>query len=73
MHRIELSNSNLLTTCSNMKDNKYDYNYIKKIKNIENLSIYNIFQKNIDKNLYIIDNYENVSSGNNGKGFCCIL
>ena len=73
MLRIELPNSNLLTTCSNMKDNKNDYNSVEKIKNIENLSIYNIFQKNINKNLNIIDNNEKANQGNNGKSFCCII
>ena len=72
MFGIDLPNSNLITTCSNMKDNKNDYNSVEKIKNIENLSIYNIFQKNINKNLNIIDN-EKASSDNNGKSFCCIL
>ena len=70
---IELPNSNLITTCSNMKDNKNDYNSVEKIKNIENLSIYNIFQKNINRNLNIIDNNEKSSSGNSGKNFCCII
>ena len=72
MFGIDLPNSNLITTCSNMKDNKNDYNSVEKIKNIENLSIYNILQKNINKNLNIIDN-EKASSDNNGKSFCCIL
>ena len=56
-----------------MKDNKNDYNSVEKIKNIENLSIYNIFQKNINRNLNIIDNNEKSSSGNSGKNFCCII
>ena len=69
----QILRNNILTSSSNINEPRDNYNSVEKIKNIENLSIYNIFQKNIDKNLYIIDNYENVSSGNNGKGFCCIL
>ena len=72
MFGIDLPNSNLITTCSNMKDNKNDYNSLEKSKNFESISIYNIIQKNVNKNLNIIDN-EKASSDNNGKSFCCIL
>ena len=53
-----------------MKDNKE----VEKIKNIEtSLSIYNIIQKNINKNLNIIDNKENSPPRNYIRGFYCII
>ena len=68
-----LMNNNIITTTSKMKDNKNDFNSVEKIKNIENLSIYNIIQKNINKNLNIIDNKEKATQENFGKSFCCII
>ena len=56
-----------------MKDNKNAFNSVEKIKNIENLSIYNIIQKNINKNLNIIDNKEKATQENFGKSFCYII
>ena len=65
--------NNIITTSSNLKDNKNDFNSVEKIKNIENVSIYNIIQKNINKNFNIIDKNEKDSSRNNKKSFCCIM
>ena len=45
---------------------------MEKIKNFENVSIYNIFQKNINKNLNIIDNNEKINQ-RNYNGFCNII
>ena len=62
--------NNIITTSSNMKDTKE----VEKIKNIEtSFSIYNIIQKNINKNLNIIDNKENSSPRKYSRGFCCII
>ena len=58
-----LITNNIITTTSNMKSNQ----------ELDKISIYNIIQKNINKNLNIIDNNEKASQGNNGKGFCCII
>ena len=73
---IKMPNSNnpnnIITTSSNLKDNKNDFNSIEKIKNIENVSIYNIIQKNINKNFNIIDK-EKTSPKNISKSFCCII
>ena len=61
--------NNIITTSSNIKENKEG----EKIKNIEtSFSIYNIVQKNINKNLNIIDNKENSSPRNYSRGFCLI-
>jgi hypothetical protein len=55
-----------------MKDSKNEFNSIEKMKNIENVSIYNIIHKNINKNLNIIDNNEKGSPRNYDRSFCCI-
>ena len=64
--------NNIITTSSNLKESKKDFNSVEKIKNIENVSIYNIIQKNINKNLNIIDNKESTSEKNNTK-YCNIF
>ena len=68
-----LINNNIITTTSKMKDNKTDFNSVDNIKNIENLSIYNIIQKNINKNMNIIDKKEQENQGNFGKSFCSVI
>ena len=80
---IKIPNSNIITnniittSTSNLKDNKIDFNSIEKIKNIENLSIYNIIQKNFNKNLNIIENKNNDNELSNNriysKNFCAIF
>ena len=65
--------NNIITTSSNLKESKKDFNSVEKIKNIENVSIYNIIQKNINKNFNIIDKNEKDESKNINKGFCCII
>ena len=80
---IKIPNSNIITnniittSTSNLKDNKNDFNSIEKIKNIENLSIYNIIQKNFNKNLNIIENKNNDNELSNNriysKNFCAIF
>ena len=64
---------NIITTTSNMKDSKNEFNSIEKMKNIENVSIYNIIHKNINRNLNIIDNNEKGSTRNYDRSFCCII
>ena len=70
---LNLTNNNFITTSSKMKNNKDDFNSVENIKNIENLSIYNIFQKNINKNLNFIDKKEKETQSNFGKSFCCVI
>ena len=71
---IKIPNSNLIanniiTTTSNLKNTQE----VDKIKNIEtSFSIYNIIQKNINKNLNIIDNKENSPPRKYSREFCCI-
>ena len=67
------NNNNIITTSSNLKENKNDFNSVEKIKNIENVSIYNIIQKNINKNFNIIDKNEKTESININKSICCIV
>ena len=67
------NNNNNITTSSNLKENKNDFNSVEKIKNIENVSIYNIIQKNINKNFNIIDKNEKTESININKSICCIV
>ena len=64
--------NNIITSTSNIKDSKNEFNSIEKLKNIENVSIYNIIHKNINKNLNIIDNNEKGTPINYDRGFCCI-
>ena len=70
---LNLTNNNFIATSSKMKNNKDDFNSVENIKNIENLSIYNIFQKNINKNLNFIDQKEKETQSNFGKSFCCVI
>ena len=70
---LNLTNNNFIATSSKMKNNKDDFNSVENIKNIENLSIYNIFQKNINKNLNFIDKKEKETQSNFGKSFCCVI
>ena len=65
--------NNLTTTSSKQFDNKDNFNTNEKINNIEaSFSIYNIIQKNVNKNLNIIDGKENLSQNNLNKSFCNI-
>ena len=63
---------NIITTTSNLKDSKNEFNSIEKMKNIENVSIYNIIHKNINRNLNIIDTNEKGSPRKYDRSFCCI-
>ena len=64
--------NNIITTATNINENKENFSSVEKIKNIESFSIYNIIQKNINKNLNIIDNKESTSEKNNTK-YCNIF
>ena len=57
-----LITNNIITTTSNMKSNQ----------ELDKISIYNIIQKNINKNLNIIDNKENSPPRKYSREFCCI-
>ena len=72
-NNITTANNIINTSSNNIKDNKIEFNSIEKMKNIENVNIYNIVHKNINKNLNIIDNNEKGNSSNNNKGFCLII
>ena len=63
--------NNIITTSTNLKSNKNEFNSVEKMKNIENVSIYNFIQKNINKNLQIIDNKS--EKDNISKRFCNIF
>ena len=63
--------NNIITTSTNLKSNKNEFNSVEKMKNIENVSIYNFIQKNINKNLQIIDNKS--EKDNIAKRFCNIF
>ena len=79
---IQIPNSNIITnnitsTSSNHFDNKDNFNTNEKINNIEaSFSIYNIIQKNVNKNLNIIDNNidrkDKFNENNLNKSFCSI-
>ena len=62
----------IITTTSNIKDSKNEFNSLDKMKSIENVSIYNIIHKNINRNLNIIDNKEKDSPRKYDRSFCCI-
>ena len=66
-----LITNNIITTSTNLKSNKNEFNSVEKMKNIENVSIYNFIQKNINKNLQIIDNKS--EKDNIAKRFCNIF
>ena len=66
-----LITNNIITTSTNLKSNKNEFNSVEKMKNIENVSIYNFIQKNINKNLQIIDNKS--EKDNIARGFCNIF
>jgi molybdopterin-binding protein len=76
---IQIPNSNIITnnittTSSKQFDNKDNFNTNEKINNIEaSFSIYNIIQKNVNKNLNIIDGKENLSHNNLNRSFCNIF
>ena len=74
---INLPNSNIITnnitSTSNNNDNKDNFNTHDKINNIEaSFSIYNIIQKNVNKNLNIIDSKEKDKDNNLNKSICII-
>ena len=76
---IQLPNTNIITnnittSSSNQFDNKDNFNTREKINNIEaSFSIYNIIQKNINKNLNIIDGKEKNEEKNLNKSICKIF
>ena len=74
MPNTNIITNNIITTSSHMNENKDNFNTVEKIKNLEtSFNIYNIIQKNLNKNISIIDNKENVSPRKSNKSFCCIF
>ena len=75
---IQIPNANIITnnittTSSKHIDNKDNFNTNEKINNIEaSFSIYNIIQKNVNKNLNIIDNKDKFRESNINKTICGI-
>ena len=74
---IQLPSTNIITnnitSSNNMDNNKDHFKSSEKINNIEaSFSIYNIIQKNINKNLNIIDSKENIKQNNMNKSICFI-
>jgi hypothetical protein len=66
--------TNNITTISSNNNNGDNFNSNEKINNIEaSFSIYNIIQKNINKNLNIIDNKEQIEAKNTTKNYCYIF
>ena len=66
--------TNNITTISSNNNNGGNFNSNEKINNIEaSFSIYNIIQKNINKNLNIIDNKEQNESKKTTKNYCYIF
>ena len=74
MPNTNIITNNIITTSSHINENKDNFNTVEKIKNLEtSFNIYNIIQKNLNKNISIIDNKENVSPRKLNKSFCCIF
>ena len=74
MPNTNIITNNIITTSSHINENKDNFNTVEKIKNLEtSFNIYNIIQKNLNKNISIIDNKENVSPRKSNKSFCCIF
>ena len=66
--------NNITTTSSKQFDNKDNFNTNEKINNIEaSFSIYNIIQKNVNKNLSIFDGKESLCHNNLNRSFCNIF
>ena len=71
--RTNIITNNITTNSSNHNDNKNNFNTNEKINNIEaSFSIYNIIQKNVNKNLNIIDSKDKIGQNNLNKSFCFI-
>ena len=65
--------NNIMTNSSNNNDNKNNFNTNEKKNNIEaSFNIYNIIQKNVNKNLNIIDNKDIINQNGLNKSFCII-
>ena len=66
--------TNNITTISSNNNNNDNFNTNEKINNIEaSFSIYNIIQKNINKNLNIIDNKEKIEDKKITQNYCIIF
>ena len=65
--------NNIITTSGNINDPKDNFNSVEKLKNETSFNIYNIIQKNINKNLNIIDNKDNISPRKLDRTFCSIF
>ena len=66
--------NNIITTSSpNINGHKENFNSLEQLKNETSFNIYNIIQKNINKNLNIIDNNQKISPSKWGRTFCSIF
>jgi hypothetical protein len=65
--------NNIITTSGNINDPKDNFNSVEKLKNETSFNIYNIIQKNINKNLNIIDNKDYISPRKLDRTFCSIF
>ena len=73
MPNTNIINNNIITTSSHINENKENFNTVEKIKNLEtSFNIYDIIQKNLNKNINIMDSKEKVSPRKWNKTFCCI-
>ena len=74
MPNTNIITNNIITTNSNINENKDNFNTVDKIKNLEtSFSIYNIIQKNLNKNLNMLDKKEKESPRKWNKTFCSII
>ena len=74
MPNTNIITNNIITTTSNINENKDNFNTVEKIKNLEtSFSIYKIIEKNLNKNLNIIDKKEKDSPKKWNKTFCIII
>ena len=74
MPNTNIITNNIITTTSNINENKDNFNTVEKINNLEtSFSIYKIIEKNLNKNLNIIDKKEKDSPKKWNKTFCIII
>ena len=74
MPNTNIITNNIITTTSNINENKDNFNSVEKIKNLEtSLNIYKIIQKNLNEDLNIIDKKEKDNPRKWSKTFCCLI
>ena len=74
MPNTNIITNNIITTTSNINENKDNFNTVEKIKNLEtSLNIYKIIQKNLNEDLNIIDKKEKDNPRKWSKTFCWLI